>query len=253
MARSFRRRHGFLLLLLQLTILGAVALIASDLHAEQAQTASYAGAWRLDDRNSDTPDTVQGLLREAARGMAAPAAASSSGAPAQGARSGGGRRGGGMGRGMGGGGMGGGGMGGGGHMGGGHGGHGGKSASSDGSKDDKAQDFRGDYALPPTLEQDNVLLVQQDAQAVQVRFANGQNMDVRLDGQRRQSLSGNAMVAGFREADGLRVSIQYADGSQLEQRWQLAPDGKQLTVLGEWRVPGMAQAVKFKRSYVGLP
>ena len=32
MARSFRRRHGFLLLLLQLTILGAVALIASDLH-----------------------------------------------------------------------------------------------------------------------------------------------------------------------------------------------------------------------------
>lgn len=46
MARRSRRRHGFLLLLLQLTILGAVALIASDLHAQQAP--AYAGAWRLD-------------------------------------------------------------------------------------------------------------------------------------------------------------------------------------------------------------
>ena len=150
-----------------------------------------------------------------------------------------------MGRGAGGGGMGAGGMGGG--------GRGGKGASTDGDKDDKAQDFRGDYAVPPTFEQDNVLLVQQDPQSVQVRFANGQNMDVRLDGQRRQSLSGNAMVAGYREADGMRVSIQYADGSQLEQRWRLAPDGKQLTVLGEWKVPGLAKAVSFKRSYVGLP
>lgn len=247
MARSYRRRHGFLLLLLQLMILGAVAVIASDLHADQAQAASYAGAWRLDDRNSDSADTVKGLLHDAARTASAPAAASSTGAPSQAEHAGSGHRGG-MGRGMGGGGM-----GGGGHMGGGHGGRGGKNASGDAGKDDKAQDFRGDYALPPTLEQDNVLLVQQDAQSIQVRFANGQNMDVRLDGQRRQSLSGNAMVAGYREAEGVRVSIQYADGAQLEQRWRLAPDGKQLTVLGEWKVPGLAQAVSFKRSYVGLP
>jgi len=253
MARSFRRRHGFLLLLLQLTILGAVALIASDLHADQAQAANYAGAWRLDDRNSDSADTLKGRLRDAERGTAAPAAASSASTPAQDAHGGGGHRGGGTGRGMGGGGMGGGGMGGGGRMGGGHGGRGGKTAATDTDKNDKAQDFRGDYALPPTLEQDNVLLVQQDAQSVQVRFANGQNMDVRLDGQRRQSLAGNAMVAGYREANGMRVSIQYADGSQLEQHWQLAPDGKQLTVLGEWKAPGMAQPVSFKRNYVGLP
>ncbi|MEV8521406.1 hypothetical protein ABZR86_16545 [Dyella marensis] len=250
MARRSRRRHGFLLLLLQLTILGAVALIASDLHAQQAP--AYAGAWRLDDRNSDTADTVKGLLREAGRNASAPAAASSSGTSPQGAHGSGGHRGG-MGRGAGAGGMGGGGMGGGGHMGGGHGGRGGKNASADTDKDDKAQDFRGDYALPPTLEHDNVLLVQQDAQSIQVRFADGQNMDVRLDGQRRQSLAGNAMVAGYREADGMRVSIQYADGSQLEQHWKLAPDGRQLTVLGEWKVPGLGQAVNFRRSYVGLP
>lgn len=246
MARSSRRRHGFLLLLLQLTILGAVALIASDLHASQAEADNYAGTWGLDDRNSDSADTLKELLRDAEH-TAAPAPSSSAGTPPQATHGGAAHRSGGMGRGMGGG------MAGGGRMGSGHGGRSGKNAAADSDRNDKARDFRGDYALPPTLAQDNLLLVQQDAQSLQVRFANGQNMDVRLDGQRRQSLSGNALVAGYREADGMRVSIRYADGSQLEQRWQLAPDGKELTVLGEWRVPGMAQPVSFKRSYVELP
>lgn len=243
------RRHGFLLLLLQLAVLCVIAMLAGGLHAQASVAGNYGGAWRLDDGNSDSPDTVKRLLREAAQGAAAPAPASSTGAPAAAAHPGqGGRRGGGMGRGMGAGGMGGGGMGG-------HGGHGGKGGRGGGetAKDDKGQDFRGDYPLPPILEHDNVLLVQQDAQSIQVRFADGPAMELRLDGQSRQSLAGNAMVSARPEPDGLHVAIQYADGSRLDERWVLAPDGKQLTVLGEWRVPGLAQPVGFRRGYVGLP
>lgn len=235
MSRSPRRR-GFLLLILQLAVLSAVALLANSLHAEDP-VAAYAGAWRLDDRNSDTAEIVRSRLREAGHGAPAPAA-STSPPPAEGMHGGsGGHRGGGMGR-----------------MGGGHGGRGGKGqAGTEQTKDDKAEDFRGDYPLPPTLDHDNVLLVQQDAQSIQVRFANGQSMDVQLDGQRRQSLAGTALVSGRRDGDGVRLLIQYADGSQLDERWQLAAGGKQLTVLGEWKLPSLAQAVSFRRSYVGLP
>ncbi|WNL45990.1 hypothetical protein RKE25_21690 [Dyella sp. BiH032] len=231
-------------MLLQLAVLCAIAMLAGGLHAQASVAASYGGAWRLDDGNSDSADTVKRLLREAGQSAAAPAAASSTGASTPAARPGqGGHRGGGMGRG----GMGGGGMGG-------HGGRGGKGGrGGETAKDEKGEDFRGDYPLPPTLEHDNVLLVQQDTQSIQVRFADGSAMDVRLDGQSRQTLAGNAMVSARRESDGLHVSIQYADGSKLDQRWMLAPDGKQLTVLGEWRAPGMAQPVSFRRGYVGLP
>lgn len=246
MSRSFRR-HGFLLLLLQLVALGAIALIAGDLHAQASSPASFAGAWRLDDRASDSAETVQRLLREASQGAAAPASASSASAPPQGARTGQGGHRGGMGHGMPGGGMGGEGMAG-------HGGRSGKGGRGEGgSKDDKGRDFRGDYPLPPTLAHDSVLLVQQDAQSVQVRFADGAALEVRLDGQSRQTLAGTAMVSAHREGGGLRFSVQYADGSTLDERWTLAPDGKQLTVLGEWRPPGLAQPVSFRRGYVGLP
>ena len=240
------RRHGFLLLLLQLAVLCAIAVLASGLHAQAATPAGYGGAWRLDEGNSDSADTVKRLLQEAAQG---PASASSASTPTPAAHPGqGNHRGGGMGRGMGGGGMSGGGMGG-------HGGRGGKGGrgGGDAAKDDMGQDFRGDSPLPPTLEHDNVLLVQQDTQSIQVRFADGPSMDLRLDGQSRQTLAGNAMVSAHREPDGLHVSIRYADGSRLDQRWMLAPDGKQLTVLGEWRVPGLAQPVRFRRGYVSLP
>lgn len=238
MSRSFRR-HGFLLLILQLAIVGAIALLAGSLHAEDP-ASGYAGAWRLDDRDSDGADVMRKRLQEAGRG--APAPASSASTPVQSADDahsrGGGHRG--VGR-----------MGGNG-MGGGHGGKGPHSGDAD-KRDEKAEDFRGDYPLPPTLDHDNILLVQQDAQSIQVRFANGQSMDVMLDGQRRQSLSGTAMVSGHRSSDGVHITIQYADGSQLDERWMLAADGRQLTVLGEWKLPSLAQAVSFRRSYVGLP
>lgn len=234
----------------------AAVIIVSAVRAQDTSTpATLAGAWRLDDRNSDNADTVRGLLRDAARGeQAAPAPASSSASPGgahgQGA---GGHRGGGMGgHGGGMGGMGGGGAGG---MGGGHGGrggHGGGDRSDAGKGKDEGKDFRGDYPLPPTLANDGVLLVQQDAKGVQVRLSNGQQLDLRLDGVKRQTLSGNAMASAHGDGHAWQVSIQFADGGQLDQRWEPSADGKQLVVTGQWKAQGMSEAVVFRWVYVAL-
>jgi len=216
-----------------LMLLGA--WLASTAHAQTTQPVDYSGAWRLDDRNSDSAETVTGLMHDAVRKASppstdGPAAASPVDHPQ------GGRHGGGMGRG---------GMGGGRGM---HGGKGGKSASTDESGNEAAHK---DYPLPPLLKTDAVLLVQQDAKSVQLRLNDSQVLDVTLDGQARQALNGNAMVSGRREGGELRLSFGFADGSQLTQHWTVSPDGKQLTVSADWRAPDL-QPVTFKRSYVAL-
>jgi hypothetical protein len=140
-------------------------------------------------------------------------------------------------------------------MGGGHGkgmrgGKGGEGAKGDAAAD--AASPRDDYPLPPTLKIDSVLLVQQDAQAFQVRLDNGQTLEVKLDGQPRQTMSGAAMANGRREGANLRLSIRLADGSQLVERWVLSADGRQLSIFGDWKVPALEQAVSFRRDYVAL-
>ncbi|RDI97882.1 hypothetical protein DVT68_12325 [Dyella solisilvae] len=108
------------------------------------------------------------------------------------------------------------------------------------------------YPMPPTLSVDSVLLVQQDAKTFQVRLGNGDQLTGKLDGQPHQSLNGAAMVRGHVDAGHLQVSIQYADGTQLDQNWALSPDGQQLVVTGSWKVPTLQQPVSYKRTYVGL-
>ncbi|WP_172461732.1 hypothetical protein [Dyella jiangningensis] len=227
-------------------------------HAAPTQKPDFTGAWRLDDRNSDTTDTLTTAMRNEARheqqaSLPQNPGAGSPGAPAGGAGNGGGHRGGGMGGhggGMGGGGMGGhgGGMGGGGH------GHHGGGDSSTGKKQDADKDpiATATYPMPPMLKVDSVLLVQQDDKTFQVRLNDGSQLTGKLDGQPRQSLSGNAMVRGHMENGQLHVSVQYADGMQLEQTWAMSPDGQQMVVTGAWKVPTLEQPVTFKRTYVGL-
>lgn len=151
--------------------------------------------------------------------------------------------------------MGGGGMGGhgGGAGGGGHGHHGGDDSSA-GKKPDTDKDpiATATYPMPPMLKVDSVLLMQQDDKTFQVRLNDGSQLTGKLDGQARQSLSGNAMVRGHVENGQLHVSVQYADGTQLEQTWALSPDGQQMIVTGAWKVPTLQQPVTFKRTYVGL-
>ncbi|QNK02439.1 hypothetical protein [Dyella telluris] len=244
-------------------------LIAGAAHA--AQTPDFSGAWRLDDRNSDSPDALTNALRiearkEQASQQIAPASSSSSPTPPAGGH-GGGRHGGGMGGGgmggggmggggmggggMGGGGMGGGGMGGGGH-GGGHGHHGDGGDSKPASTSDKDPIATATYPMPPTLKTDSVLLVQQDEKTFQIRLNNGDQLTGKLDGVARQSLNGNAMVRGHIDNGQLTVNIRYADGTQLDQTWAVTPDGQQMVVVGAWKIPTLDQPVTFKRTYVGL-
>lgn len=237
------RRHGAL-------VGGALALLMAGA-ALAAQVPDFSGAWRLDDRNSDTPDALTAAMRvearkEIASQQSAPASSSSSAAPAGGH---GGHRGG-----TGGGGMGhGGGMGGGGMGGGGHGRHGGGGDTSKPPADaDKDPIATATYAMPPTLKADSVLLVQQDDKTFQVRLSNGDQLTGKLDGVARQTLNGNAMVRGHLDNGQLIVEIRYADGTELNQAWAMTLDGQQMVVTGAWKVPTLQQAVTFKRTYVGL-
>ncbi|WP_165418513.1 hypothetical protein [Dyella amyloliquefaciens] len=240
------------------------ALLALPAFAAPAQKPDFTGAWRLDDRNSDSADSLTAAMRNEARNEQQAAlpqnqTASGSGSSPGGAGNGGGHHGGGMGGGgmgghgggAGGGGMGGGGMGG--HGGGGHGHHGGDDSSTSKKPDtDKDPIATATYPMPPMLKVDSVLLMQQDDKTFQVRLNDGSQLTGKLDGQARQSLSGNAMVRGHVENGQLHVSVQYADGTQLEQTWALSPDGQQMVVTGAWKVPTLQQPVTFKRTYVGL-
>lgn len=243
-----RQLPGFLLL---------ATLLSLPVYAAPGQKADFTGAWRLDDRNSDTADSLTAAMRIEARNEQQAALPPNQGAggngSAPGGSNGGGRHGGGMGGH--GGGMGGGGMGGhgGGTGGGGHGHHGGDDSSA-GKKSDSDKDpiATATYPMPPMLKVDSVLLMQQDDKTFQVRLNDGSQLTGKLDGQPRQSLSGNAMVRGHVENGQLHVSVQYADGTQLEQTWALSPDGQQMVVTGAWKVPTLQQPVTFKRTYVGL-
>ena len=244
-----------------LSLLSAFAglLLASTASAATPPTSDFSGAWRLDDRNSDTTDTLTNSLRSEARkeqeansGQAVPASASTSSTPP--GNNGGGRHGGGGGMGHGGGGgMGGGGMGGGGMGGGGHGKHGGGDSSGNKSPaSDKDPIATATYAMPPLLKVDSVLLVQQDPKTFQIHLNDGSQLTGKLDSQPRQSLNGNAMVRGYVDAGRMVISIQYADGNRLDQSWQLSPDGQQMIVTGTWKIPSLQEPVSFKRTYVGL-
>ncbi|WP_267223729.1 hypothetical protein [Dyella silvae] len=222
-------------------------MIAASAHAA-AQNTDFSGAWRLDDRNSDTADALTAAMRTEARKELAsteqqPASPSSTAStdnhPGGGRHGGGGMGGGGMGHGSG--------MGGGGH-----GRHGGSNDSKPSSGSDKDPIATATYPMPPILNADSVLLVQQDAKTFQVRLSNGDQLTGKLDGLPHQTLNGNAMVRGRAENGQLIVSIQYGDGTQLDQTWMLSADGQQLVVNGSWKVPTLQQPVTFCRTYVGL-
>lgn len=241
-------------------LLGSIllaAVFALPAYAAPGQKPDFTGAWQLDDRNSDTIDTLTAAMRNEARHEQQASPPQNPGAGSPGPTTGGAGNGGSHRGGMGshGGGMGGGGMGGhgGGMGGGGHGRHGGGDSST-GKKSDADKDpiATATYPMPPMLKVDSVLLVQQDDKTFQVRLNDGSQLTGKLDGQPRQSLSGSAMVRGHMENGQLNVSVQYADGMQLEQTWAMSPDGQQMIVTGAWKVPTLEQPVTFKRTYVGL-
>lgn len=224
----------------------ATALAAASTWAIAQQGGTlpdFNGLWRLSDQGSDGPDQVTAMLRAELRHeqspTVAPASASSSGStPQQGSHSGhGGGRGG-----MGGGGM------GGGHMGGGGRGHGGgnnSSTSSNGSSDDADL-----LKLPPTLSNDSVLIVQQDATTLQTRLENGEQLAVLLNGRDQRTLDGKALVHRQDAGQDLQFTLQFNDGSHLDEIWSRSADGHTLQVTEQWQPGFLQHPVVFRRSYV---
>jgi hypothetical protein len=204
----------------------------------------FSGIWQLNDKASDSAEDITRRLHAEKRREQAPsskpASASSSGSPASSSNNVGGRGGG---HGMGGGGMGGGGMGG---MGGG-GRHGGGSHDSQDLLSNKNAPNKD--PTPPLFADDALLNVQQSDKGVQVDYNNTDRLDTKFDGVTRQSLSGSAQVQTQLTADGMQVSMQFDDGTRLDQTWVRSPDGHHLTVTETWTNSEVEMPIVFKRSY----
>ena len=123
-------------------------------------------------------------------------------------------------------------------------------------KDDKKTDDEPAkphaYPLPQLLKIDSVLLVQQDSKSVQVRLSSGDTLNGRLDGGSQQSLNGAAIVRSHNEGGKLVMEFQFADGSTLQQTWEMSADKHTLTVHEQWKPIGLQQPVFYKRTYVAL-
>jgi hypothetical protein len=204
----------------------------------------FSGIWQLNDHASDSAAVItQRLHAERRREQAPssrPAGASSSAAPASSSNGSGGHGGG---RGMGGGGGGGmGGMGGGGHGGGRHGGQ--NSTDQSSSSNTPTKD-----PTPPLFANDAMLNVQQTSKGMRVDFNNNDRLDTQFDGIARQSLNGSAHVQTHMTANGMDVSMDFGDGTRLDQSWVRSPDGHHLTVTETWATPELSEPIVFTRSY----
>ncbi len=238
----------------------ALALLCCAPPAPRAATpgaADLSGIWRLDDGASNAAAAVEALLRHEAMREQAPQLPHPPGSPGTGA----GRPADGAGQhheGIGGGGFGerGGGMGNGGFgghasgMGGGH--RGGRRHGDDKPPGDQANAAPTHFATPPWLDDDGVLIVQEDAHALQLRLDSGTQLDLRFDRPTQQALNGSALVRSFRNDAGVHVEMHYADGSRLSQEWSLSADGRHLVLRQQWQLPSLQRPVDFVRVYQRL-
>jgi hypothetical protein len=220
-------------------LLATGLLFASHVIAQnKPSNPDFTGIWQLNDKMSDSAADITRRLHAEKRREEAPssrpASASTSSAPASSNNSFSGHGGGhGMGGGMGGGGMG--------------GRHGGGSHDSQDSSSDKSTPKKD--PTPPLLANDSLLNVQQTDKGMQVDYNNTDRLDTKFDGVTRQSLSGSAQVQTQLTPDGMQVSMQFDDGTHLDQTWVRSPDGHHLTVTETWTTTDVTAPIVFKRSY----
>lgn len=219
-----------------------LAASAKALSQQSVALPDFDGLWRLSDQGSDSQERVTAMLRNQLRQeqspSVAPASASSSaGQPPSGNHYGHGGGHGGMGGGMG-----------AGHMGGGRGHRGGNSDSStaSGNSSDDADLLK----LPSTLNNDSVLIVQQDAGTLQTRLEDGEQLTVPLNGHDQHTLDGNAVVHRQGTGQGLRFTLQFNDGSHLDETWSRSADGHTLQITELWQPGFLQRPVVFHRNYV---
>ncbi|WP_199535862.1 hypothetical protein [Dyella psychrodurans] len=227
--------------LLALMVTGSI--YAGHATAQMASaTQDFSGIWQLNDRASDSAAVITERLHQERRREQAPssrpAGASSSATASNPAPSGMGHGGG---HGMGGGGMG----GGGGHgMGGGRHGNQDSQSSSGGGSGKPAKD-----PTPPLFANDALLNVQQNSAGMRVDFNNTDRLDTKFDGVARQALNGSAHVQTQLTHDGMQVSMDFGDGTRLDQTWMRSPDGHHLTVTETWTTSDLKDPIVFTRSY----
>lgn len=221
---------------LGLVLLAWTAIVPSAFAASTSPT-DVSGIWRLDDRASDTPTSIEALLQRESMSERAPQVPQAPG------KTGAAGAGGGFGHG-------------GGHRGGiggmGHGMGGGRHDAHRGEGKPAADDAPAKpthFDTPPWLKDDSVLIVAEDDRTLQLRLDSGTQLDLRFDGPLQQALNGSAQVRCHRLIDGVHVEMTFADGSVLTQDWSLSADGQQLTLHQQWRVPALDRPVGFVRVY----
>lgn len=133
--------------------------------------------------------------------------------------------------------------------GGGHGMGGGRHGNQDSQSDSSSSSKPPKDPTPPLLASDALLNVQQTSRGTQVDFNNTDRLDTRFDGIARQSLNGSAQVQTQLTSDGMHVSMQFDDGTHLEQQWVRSPDGHHLTVTETWTTTVVEAPIVFTRSY----
>lgn len=211
-------------------MLVAASLLLVGCAFAQDKPTDVSGIWQLNDKASDSATDIAQRLRAEKRREEAPssnpAAASSSGTPAAPSHAFGGR--------------------GGGHgMGGGR--HGSGSQDSQDSSSSKGTPKKS--PSPPLLADDGMLNVQQTSQGMRVDYNNTDRLDTKFDGIARQSLNGSAQVRTQQTPSGIQVSMQFDDGTRLDQAWVRSADGHHLTVTETWTGTEVQAPIVFKRSY----
>jgi hypothetical protein len=228
------------------TLLLGLGLFATGTRAPAQQTAAlpdFTGLWHLNDQASDGPGQITVKLRaEIQREQSptvAPASASSSSGTSQSNNYSG--HGGGHG-----GGMGGGGGGGGGGMGGGH-GHGGGGRHASASTNSSSGDDK--LNPPPLIDNDSVLIVQQDPKTLQAQLENGEQLALRFDGNAQQTLNGSAVTRMQTADQGVQFSLEFNDGTRIDETWSRSADGHTLRVTEQWQPSFLQHPVTFQRDY----
>jgi hypothetical protein len=106
-----------------------------------------------------------------------------------------------------------------------------------------------DEPTPPLFADDALLNVQQRTADMQVDFNNTDRLDTKFDGVTRPSLNGTAQIQTRLSSDGMHLTMEFSDGTRLEQDWAKSADGHHLTLTETWTPVDLKEPIVFKRVY----
>ena len=204
-------------------------LSCGNAQAASPQTTDFSGIWQLNDAQSDSASDITKRYHTEKKHEEAPSSHPSNGSGSSGSATLGDLLGNGSGNG-----------------GGRHGG---------GNNHDYQESYSFDKKkgsedpTPPLFADDALLNVQQRTADMQVDFNNTDRLDTKFDNITRPSLNGTAQIQTQLSPNGMHLTMQFSDGTRLEQDWAKSADGHHLTVTETWTPVDLQQPVVFKRVY----